>query len=313
VWCSRLLGPVAFVVLAASCGGSQGGAGPQDAAGGGGGASGSAGAAGEGGGPGGGGGSGHAGIGGSGGGIGGASGIGGAGGATGAGGSSPGDAGWDAPPLGSMVTIHVAGDSTAAVFPPTDPTMRVGWAAVLDPLFDSTAMVNDAALSGRSSKSFIDEGAWAALQAQIQPGDYLFVEFAHNDEKSEDPTRYTIPATTYREYLRTYIDGARARGGFPVLLTSICRRQFNGNTVTATHGAYTTAMFAVGQETGTPVIDMEKRTKDWLMALGPTNSVPMFATGDNTHLSMQGAVEVARLAVAGIRALGLPLAARALP
>jgi lysophospholipase L1-like esterase len=212
-----------------------------------------------------------------------------------------------------MVTIHVAGDSTAAVFPPTDATMRVGWAAVLDPLFDSTVMVDDAALSGRSSKSFIDEGAWAALQAKIKTGDYLFIEFGHNDEKTDDPTRYTDPATTYRDNLRTFIDGARARGGFPVLLTSICRRQFSGTTVTGTHGAYTTAVFAVGQETGTPVLDMEKRTKDWLMALGPTNSVAMFASGDNTHLIMPGAVEVAKLAVAGIRALGLPIAARALP
>jgi len=255
-------------------------------------------------------------------GAGGAAGTGGAGrggttgsaGTTGAGGSASVDAGgWDAPPLPSMVTIHVAGDSTAAVFPASDATMRVGWAAVLDPLFDSTVTVNDAALSGRSSKSFIDEGAWATLEAKIKPGDYLFVEFAHNDEKTDDPARYTDPATTYRTNLRTYINGARARGGFPVLLTSICRRQFSGNTVTATHGAYTTAMFAVGQETGTPVIDMEKRTKDWLMALGPTASVAMFASGDNTHLIMPGAVEVAKLAVAGIRAAGLPIAARALP
>jgi lysophospholipase L1-like esterase len=212
-----------------------------------------------------------------------------------------------------MVTIHVAGDSTAAIFPPTDATMRVGWAAVLDSLFDSTVAVNDAALSGRSTKSFIDEGAWATLQAKINPGDYLFVEFGHNDEKIEDPTRYTDPATTYRDNLKIFINGARARGGFPVLMTSICRRQFSGTTVTGTHGAYTTAVFAVGQETNTPVVDMEGRTKTWLMALGPTNSVSMFATGDNTHLNMQGAVEVAKLAVAGIRALGLPLAARALP
>jgi lysophospholipase L1-like esterase len=221
--------------------------------------------------------------------------------------------GWDAPPLGSTVTIHVAGDSTAAIFPPTDATMRVGWASVLDPLFDSTVTVDDAALSGRSTKSYIDEGAWATLQAKIKTGDYLFVEFAHNDEKTDDPTRYTDPATTYRDNLRTFISGARARGGFPVLLTSICRRQFSGSTVTGTHGAYTTAMFAVGQETSTPVIDMETLTKNWLMALGPTSSVPMFATGDNTHLSMQGAVEVAKLAVTGIRAAGLPIASRALP
>jgi lysophospholipase L1-like esterase len=220
---------------------------------------------------------------------------------------------WDAPPLGSIVTVHVAGDSTAAIFPPTDATMRVGWAAVLDPLFDSTVTVDDAALSGRSTKSYIDEGAWSTLQAKIKTGDYLFIEFGHNDEKSDDPARYTDPATTYRDNLRTFITGARARGGFPVLLTSICRRQFSGSTVTGTHGAYTTAVFAVAQETGTPVLDMETRTKAWLMALGPTASVAMFAMDDNTHLNMQGAVAVAKLAVAGIRDLGLPLAARALP
>ena len=185
-------------------------------------------------------------------------------------GSSSVDGGnWDAPPLGSTVTIHVAGDSTAAIFPASDATMRVGWAAVLDPLFDSTVTVDDAALSGRSTKSYIDEGAWSTLQAKIKTGDYLFIEFGHNDEKTDDPTRYTDPATTYRDNLRTFINGARARGGVPVLLTSICRRQFSGNTVTGTHGAYTTAVFAVGQETGMPVLDMETRTKNWLMGARP--------------------------------------------
>jgi lysophospholipase L1-like esterase len=229
-------------------------------------------------------------------------------------GSSSVDGGnWDAPPIGSTVTVHVAGDSTAAIFPASDATKRVGWAAVLDPLFDTTVTVDDAALSGRSTKSYIDEGAWSTLQAKIKTGDYLFIEFGHNDEKSDDPARYTDPATTYRDNLRTFINGARARGGVPVLLTSICRRQFSGSTVTGTHGAYTTAVFAVGQETGVPVLDMETRTKNWLMALGPTASVAMFAMDDNTHLIMPGAIEVAKLAVAGIRALGLPLAARALP
>jgi lysophospholipase L1-like esterase len=212
-----------------------------------------------------------------------------------------------------MVTIHIAGDSTAAIFPATDATMRVGWGAVLDPLFDSTVTVDDAALSGRSTKSYIDEGAWTTLQAKIKTGDYLLIEFGHNDEKSDDPARYTDPATTYRTNLKTFINGARARGGVPVLMTSICRRQFSGSTVTGTHGAYTTAVLAVGQETGTPVVDMETLTKNWLMMLGPTASVAMFATDDNTHTNMQGAVAIAKLAVAGIRELGLPLAARALP
>jgi lysophospholipase L1-like esterase len=296
-------------------GGTTGGGGASGGSGAGGrggttGSGGAGGAAGRGGASGGGGGTGRGGASG----AGGAAGRGGTTGGGGTAGSSSVDGGnWDAPPLGSMVTVHVAGDSTAAIFPATDATMRVGWAAVLDPLFDSTVTVDDAALSGRSTKSYIDEGAWSTLQAKIKTGDYLFIEFGHNDEKTDDPTRYTDPATTYRDNLRTFINGARARGGVPVLLTSICRRQFSGNTVTGTHGAYTTAVFAVGQETGTPVLDMETRTKNWLMALGPTASVAMFATGDNTHLIMPGAVEVAKLAVAGIRALGLPLAARALP
>ena len=219
----------------------------------------------------------------------------------------------DAPPLGAKVAVHVVGDSTAAVFPATDATHRVGWAAVLDPMFDATVTVDDAAKSGRSTKSYIDEGSWSQVQATIAPGDYLFVEFGHNDEKSDDPTRYTDPATTYRANLRMFVNGARAKGGVPVLLTSICRRVFSGGAVTGTHGAYTAAVAAVAEETGTPLLDMESKTKAWLTALGPTNSISMFATDDNTHLSMQGAVAVAKLAVQGIRELGIPLAERVLP
>jgi hypothetical protein len=236
--------------------------------------------------------------------------------ASGAGGApAPTDAraGVDAPPLGATVTVHVAGDSTAAIFPPTDATMRVGWAAALQPLFQSSVRVDDAALSGRSSKSFIDEGAWTALEAKIVPGDYLFVQFAHNDEKMDDPLRYTDPATTYRDNLRLFVSEGRARGAFVVLMTSICRREFSGNVVTASHGAYTTALLAVAKEVGAPVVDMESRTRAWLTALGPVSSVAFFAVGDNTHLIAPGATEVAKLAVAGIRDLGLPLAQRALP
>jgi lysophospholipase L1-like esterase len=215
------------------------------------------------------------------------------------------------PALTSNVTVHVAGDSTAAIFPSTDP--RVGWAAVLQDFFASGVTVNDAALSGRSTKSYIDEGAWSTLSAKIKTGDYLFIEFGHNDQKSEDPARYTDPATTYRQNLKVFIDGARAKGGYPVLLTSICRRYFSGTTATGTHGAYTTAVFAVASAEKVPVIDMESKTKAWLNELGPTNSIPMFAPDDNTHLSAQGAPQVAKLAVAGIREFAFPIASRLKP
>jgi lysophospholipase L1-like esterase len=217
------------------------------------------------------------------------------------------------PPLTANVKVHVAGDSTAAIFPPTDPTARVGWAAVLQQFFTDGVQVNDAARSGRSSKSFIDEGFWSSLKAQIQPGDYVFIQFAHNDEKVGDVARYTDPATTFREYLKTYIRDTRIAGGFAVLLTPISRRQFAGAAIVATHGAYPAAVMAVGLETGTPVIDMTEKTRLLFESLGPVASIPLFAVADETHLSAQGAPEVAKLAVAGIRELGLPLVERLVP
>ena len=212
------------------------------------------------------------------------------------------------PALTANVTVHIVGDSTAAIFPATDP--RVGWGAVLGSYFGPGVTVHDAAQSGRSSKSFIDEGHWASVKTTVKPGDYVFIEFGHNDEKYGDAARYTIPNTSYRYYLKTYIAETRALGGFAVLLTSICRRQFSGTTVPDSHAAYTAAVLAVGSETGTPVIDLQARTSAWLTALGPTASTAYFAPGDNTHLNAQGAMAVAGMVVEGIRELGFPIAER---
>jgi lysophospholipase L1-like esterase len=223
-----------------------------------------------------------------------------------------GDAG-GLPALAASVTLHVAGDSTCAVFPASDPTHRVGWAAVLQTFFGTGVQVDDAAVSGRSSKSFLDEGLWKALEAKLQPGDYVFVEFGHNDEKSDDPARYTDPDTTFRTNLKTYVSETRAAGGISILLTPISRRKFSGTKIVPTHGAYPAAVMAVAAETGTPLIDMTERTRVWLESVGPTASVALFATGDDTHLSAQGAREVAKLAVQAMRELDLPIAARLLP
>jgi lysophospholipase L1-like esterase len=217
------------------------------------------------------------------------------------------------PALPSEVTLHVAGDSTSAIFPASDPTHRVGWAAVLQPFFSGGVRVDDAAQSGRSSKSYLDEGLWKKLREKIEAGDYVFVEFGHNDEKSDDAARYTDPATTFRDNLELYVKETRAAGGVPVLLTPISRRQFSGSKIGASHGAYPAAVLAVATKTNTPLIDMTERTRVWLESIGPSGSVSMFATNDNTHLSAKGADEVAKLAVQGIRALGLPLAERLLP
>jgi lysophospholipase L1-like esterase len=216
------------------------------------------------------------------------------------------------PPLTASVTIHVAGDSTAAVFPATDPTGRVGWAAVLQQFFAEGVKVDDAAKSGRSSKSFIDEGLWGALKARIQPGDYVFIGFGHNDEKP-DPARHTDAATSFRDNLKTYIGETRAAGGFAVLLTPISRRKFEGSAISETHGAYPAAILAVGREMETPVLDLTRKTRVLLERLGPEATAALFAVRDDTHLSALGAPEVAKLVVQGIRELRLPLSERLAP
>lgn len=226
------------------------------------------------------------------------------------------DAGADAskfPALPEDATLFVAGDSTSAIFPASDPTKRVGWASVLQSFFGAGLRVDDAAQSGRSSKSFLDEGLWKALKAKIRPGDYVFVQFGHNDEKTDDPARYTDPATSFRTNLKTYVLETRAAGGVAVLLTPISRRQFSGSKIVASHGAYPAAVMAVAAELGAPCIDMTEKTRVLLESLGPSATLPLFATGDNTHLSAQGAREVAKLAVQGMRELALPLVARLAP
>jgi lysophospholipase L1-like esterase len=212
------------------------------------------------------------------------------------------------PPASRLVSLRIAGDSTAAAFPPADP--RVGWGAVFQDFVDATVSVDDRALSGRSSKSYIDEGAWASLLRSLRPGDHVFIGFGHNDEKSEDPARYTDPETTFRDNLTRFVREARDAGAEPLLLTPISRRKFDGVSLVDTHGAYPEAVAAVAGATSTTLIDLTARTREWLEALGPSSSAAFFAPDDRTHTSRSGARAIAGFVAAELRALQHPLASR---
>lgn len=212
------------------------------------------------------------------------------------------------PPVNPPLTVHIAGDSTAAVFSATD--ARVGWGAVFKDFLDASVTVNDRALSGRSTKSFIDEGAWASLVGGIRAGDYVMIGFGHNDEKAHDPTRYTDPATTFRDNLRRFVSETRAASGEPLLVTPICRRKYAGSAVIATHGAYPEAIEAVAAQTGTPLLDLTQRSREWLETLGPASSEAFFAPADQTHTSRDGARAIAGLVADELRRLRHPLTAR---
>ncbi|MFJ8062380.1 rhamnogalacturonan acetylesterase [Streptomyces sp. NPDC096142] len=196
-------------------------------------------------------------------------------------------------------TLYIAGDSTAAQKYSTE-APETGWGMALPFFLGKGVKVANQAVNGRSSKSFVDEGRLDAILSVIRPGDLLLVQFAHNDEKSEDPTRYTEPWTTYQDHLRLYVEGARAHGARPVLATPVERRRFDadGNAL-PTHGDYPAAMRALAREERVALLDIEALSLALWQRLGVEETKVYFNwTGteqDNTHFNPPGAIAVARL------------------
>lgn len=208
------------------------------------------------------------------------------------------------------ITIYGIGDSTMAdkVNPAQNP--EYGWLQVFPKLVTSNVKVINKAVNGRSTKSFIDEGRWDSIVKVLKPGDYVFIQFGHNDEKTEDPKRYTNPHTAYRHNLIRFVTEARGKGAIPVLFTSIARRNFNEQGVLIdTHGDYPQEMHLVAKEYNVPLIDLQYFTEQLEIAYGVEKSKelhlhyqpgehPYYPDGkkDDTHLSLKGATEVAAIA-----------------
>lgn len=235
----------------------------------------------------------------------------------------------------SVITIFMIGDSTMANKKIDGGNPERGWGMVLPGFFSEDIKIDNHAANGRSSKSFISEGRWEKVISKVKKGDYVFIQFGHNDEKA-DSTRHTAPGTTFDENLRRYVNETRAKGGIPVLFNSIVRRNFvqpkdasitkdvrrtpgekeqpqEGTILFDTHGAYLDSPRNVAKELGVTFIDMNKITHDLVQELGPVeskklfmfvepNQVPAFPKGreDNTHLNIYGARTIAGLAVDAI-------------
>nr|WP_240929896.1 rhamnogalacturonan acetylesterase [Streptomyces coryli] len=196
-------------------------------------------------------------------------------------------------------TVYLAGDSTAAQ-KYVDAAPETGWGMALPFFLHRDLAVANHAVNGRSSKSFYDEGRLDPILAAIRPGDLLLIQFAHNDEKAEDPARYTEPWSTYQDYLRRYVDGARGRGAVPVLATPVERRRFDtAGQAAETHGEYPAAMRALAAAEGVPLLDVQARSLALWQRLGPEATKAYFdwtpEEQDNTHFSPRGAIAVARL------------------
>ena len=228
-----------------------------------------------------------------------------------------------------VTTIFVIGDSTAAEKGNPQKNPERGWGMVLQGCFDDKIIVDNHAVNGRSSKSFIDEGRWQKVLGKIKPGDYVFIQFGHNDEKPK-PDRHTDPETTFAANLRRYVNETRAKGGIPVLFNAVVRRcwyvqkdtndddeklrntvygkdeKVNSDTLVDTHGAYVLVPGKVAKEMNVPFVDATKITHDIETGLGVVGSRKLhmwFKPGenpnipkgrqDNTHYNVYGAHVIA--------------------
>lgn len=217
-------------------------------------------------------------------------------------------------------TVYCIGDSTMANKKDPDKNPEHGWAQVLQPFFKENIIIQNKAVNGRSTKSFIDENRWDSIYKKLKKGDYVLIEFGHNDEKTEDPNRYTNPHTSYRYNLIHFVKDTREKGAFPILLTSIARRNFNEKGVLIpTHGDYPLETRLVAQEYKVPFIDLEYHTELLEQSHGPEKSKELhlhFKAGENpyykedknddTHLSLKGATEIAQIVISQIKLLNDP-------
>lgn len=210
--------------------------------------------------------------------------------------------------------IHVVGDSTASTYEASS-APREGWG---QRLADAAGrVVHNHAVSGRSSRSFIDEGLLDAVLETLQPHDLLLVQFGHNDSKGDE--RHTDVFRDYAPMLRRYLVGARARGAAPVLLTSVERRRFDeAGRARSTHGGYPQRVRDLAAEEGVPLIDLTQLTRRLWQQQGAEGSKESFlwlqpgahaafpdGEQDDTHLSASGAIAVAGMVADELRAAGL--------
>ncbi|KFF11857.1 rhamnogalacturonan acetylesterase [Chryseobacterium soli] len=214
-------------------------------------------------------------------------------------------------------TLFLIGDSTMANKENPDKNPEHGWGQMLPLLLTTGIEIQNHATNGRSSKSFRTEGRWDKVKKQLTKGDFVIIQFGHNDQKINDSVRFTNPYTQYRANLERYVQETREKGAIPILMTSIVRRNFNENGVLVdTHKEYPLVVRMVAQDLKVPFVDLQLLTEQLEISYGPENSKRLHlhykkgedayypdGKDDDTHLSKLGAESIAKLAVNSLKTL----------
>ncbi|MDC8829440.1 rhamnogalacturonan acetylesterase [Alteromonas gilva] len=230
---------------------------------------------------------------------------------------SAGSLAWDP----TRVALHLVGDSTMSNKPNLAYPER-GWGQLLPEYFSNELEIVNHAANGRSTRRFIDEGRWALVLSELKAGDYVLIQFGHNDQKVEDPTRYASAEKDYPAFLRRYIAEVRAKDATPMIASSICRRHFDeqGNLQRKLLD-YAAAAREVARDEEVEFFDLNEQTCGFLKDIGepasrqyfiqvPPDLYTRYPEGktDNTHLNVVGASKVAQFFIRDLRKRNHPLA-----
>lgn len=217
------------------------------------------------------------------------------------------------------VMIHLIGDSTASE-KGADARPETGWGMAVADFFREGVTITNHAKNGRSTRTFIDEGRWQVVLDALKPGDYVFIQFGHNDHVPSKTDRYTTPEQ-YMANLTRFVKEARQQQANPVLLTPVSRRKYDATGQPEnTLAEYAGLVRQVAAAEAVPLLDLTARTQELLAELGPARSQMLFnhlkpgqhpnypeGRADDTHFNELGARMMAELVVAEIRRVKLPL------
>ena len=226
-------------------------------------------------------------------------------------------------PLKKKTKVYLIGDSTMCDYESSRAPLT-GWGMPFKVFFDSTVQIDNRARGGRSTRTFLSENRWQPIADSLQEGDYVLMQFGHNDEAKEEKykDRYT-PVVDYTSNLIKFIGETRAKKAIPVLITPVSRIRFANGVAQETHKEYTAAVHEIAKQYKTPLIDLDKKSRDLMQAMGPEYATllfmqlepgehPAYPDGqkDNTHFNEYGARRIAELVLKGLKENGVELAER---
>jgi lysophospholipase L1-like esterase len=219
----------------------------------------------------------------------------------------------------ATIRLFLIGDSTIADKLPSK-APETGWGTPFKIFFDEKITIENHAKNGRSTRTFISEGLWDNVFNKLKSGDYVFIQFGHNDQSESKPDRYTTPED-YVKNLERFIAEARSKGAIPVLLTPVSRRKFSSDGIQVeTHGVYPDLVRKTAQKLQVVLIDLDPLSRELYQNIGVENSKLLFlqlekdehpnypdGVTDNTHFSELGARKIAQIVLSEIRKSDLDL------